>query len=656
MSGIAGIVNLNQARVERRLLQRLADFLAFRGPDAQETWIDHNFGFAHTSLRTTFESEHEHQPFTLDGKVWIVADARVDARKELIAELAASGRILPPEATDVELILRAYHAWGESCVEHLLGDFAFGIWDSREQCLFCARDHMGVKPFYYAHIGPVVIFSNTLDCVRLHPAVSDRLNDLAVADFLLFEGNQNPATTTLADIQRLAPAHRATWSSAGLKLSRYWTLPIDEPVFYRRADDYVDRFKELLRQAVTDRLRTKRVGILMSGGLDSPTLAATTRDLLCERHGSADLKAFTSVGSYGPDERHYAGLVARRLDIPIQFQVDENKPVDLNWERKRIHTAEPATSPWGVPAAEESWREMGTYSRVFFYGEGPDNALRFEWQPYFRYLLRQCRGGAGSVLDHGKDGRATWYARLLQAFFSVAVHGPIPFWGRIPRKIEKLASGWNYERNFPVYLNPALESRLSLRARWEEFQRPLTSAHPVRPRGYASMLIPLWQFLFESLDAGWTHSPVEVRHPYVDLRMLRFLLAVPALPWCRCKYLLRRAMRGVLPRPVLRRGKEGVPLGPIVKRLNELAVFPFVSDPELCYYVDVDGVQKAPSEKIWTIPDRLRVRALNYWLQNSRSRLEILPTEDLNHERFPGSATALAGEKAVSKAAPPSLR
>ena len=120
-------------------------------------------------------------------------------------------------ATDVELILRAYHAWGENCVEHLLGDFAFGIWDSARQHLFCARDHMGVKPFYYAHIGQLVVFSNTLDCVRLHPAVSDKLNDLAIADFLILEVNQDPATTSFADIQRLAPAHRATWSNAGLR-------------------------------------------------------------------------------------------------------------------------------------------------------------------------------------------------------------------------------------------------------------------------------------------------------------------------------------------------------------------------------------------------------------------------------------------------------
>ena len=187
----------------------------------------------------------------------------------LIPKLKAKGNeneCLSPDATDVELILRAYLVWGEDCVEHLLGDFAFAIWDGPKQKLFCARDHLGVKPFFYAHLGQKLIFSSSLDCIRQHPAVSDRLNDLAIADFLLFDLNQDLATTSFADIQRIPPAHVAKWSADGTQLRRYWTLPIDEPLYFRRDDDYVDRFRELLDQAVDDRLRTKKIAVFMSGG------------------------------------------------------------------------------------------------------------------------------------------------------------------------------------------------------------------------------------------------------------------------------------------------------------------------------------------------------------------------------------------------------
>ncbi len=151
--------------------------------------------------------------------------------------------------------------------------------------------------------------------------MSDRLNDLAIADFLLFDLNQDPATTSFADIQRIPPAHAATWSAAGMQLRRYWTLPIDEPIYFRRDDDYVDRFKELLDQAVDDRLRTKKIGVFMSGGLDSPTLAATACKILRSRSADSEVRAFTTViDGFDGNERHYAGMVAEHLGIPIHFQ------------------------------------------------------------------------------------------------------------------------------------------------------------------------------------------------------------------------------------------------------------------------------------------------------------------------------------------------
>src|ERR1700756_5000969 len=126
MSGIVGIVNLDGAPVNRALLKTMTDHLAFRGPDAQSMWVDDkagNVGFGHTMLRTTWESEHERQPFSLDGQVWITADARIDDRDNLVEKLASKGHEMTAAEPDSELILHAYHAFGEHCVDHLLGDF-----------------------------------------------------------------------------------------------------------------------------------------------------------------------------------------------------------------------------------------------------------------------------------------------------------------------------------------------------------------------------------------------------------------------------------------------------------------------------------------------------------------------------------------------------
>jgi len=149
LSGIFGIYNRDNAPVERGLLESLADFLSFRGPDARGVWTDGAIGFAHTMLRTTYESREEQQPASLDGRLWITADARLDGRAELLTELRQGGRDVRESAPDSEVILHAYAVWGSECVDHLLGDFSFAIWNARSKNLFCARDHFGIKPFYY---------------------------------------------------------------------------------------------------------------------------------------------------------------------------------------------------------------------------------------------------------------------------------------------------------------------------------------------------------------------------------------------------------------------------------------------------------------------------------------------------------------------------
>ena len=181
-------------------------------------------GFGHTLFRTTWEAQYERQPFTLDQQVWIVADARVDARKDLVRELGCEPDVPLNQTPDVELILRAYLKWGEACLEHMIGDFSFAIWDGRSRNLLCARDHFGVKLFYYARKNSCLVFSNTITALRFHPEVSSRLNESAIADFLLFDSNWTLDTTFFTDIQKLPAAHQLTVADTGLKRRKYWEL------------------------------------------------------------------------------------------------------------------------------------------------------------------------------------------------------------------------------------------------------------------------------------------------------------------------------------------------------------------------------------------------------------------------------------------------
>ena len=346
---------------------------------------------------------------------------------------------MPSDATDAELVLHAYAAWGEACPEHLLGDFAFAVWDSRRERLFCVRDQMGVKPFYYAQSPSQIVFGNTIDCLRRHPGVSGDLNELAIADFLLFGCNLDVGSSTFAHIRCLPPAHTLVAARGEVQLRRYWTLPIDEPVYYKRSADYVDRFRELLTTAVCDRLRTDRVAVFMSGGLDSTLLAAEARAQL---PAADSVSAFTGVYDrlIPDDERHYAGMVAAHLRIPIRFWALDDDSSSTKHSGSAMCPPEVVAEPEAYEAGVERHREMASRARVAFFGEGPDNALHYEWHPYLSYLWRNRPVGADGGRYRSACRRASTPAAASDGTGDdPCAPGPEKLGGSIPRVAERRA-------------------------------------------------------------------------------------------------------------------------------------------------------------------------------------------------------------------------
>jgi asparagine synthase (glutamine-hydrolysing) len=605
MSGIVGLLSPDDAPVDGGLLRRLTGSLAYRGPDAQSVWQAGPVGLGHTLLATTPEAARERQPCSLDGSTWVTADARVDGRGDLVRALGADSHAGLGGATDAELILHAYAAWGEGCVHRLLGDFAFALWDGPRRRLFCARDHFGVKPFYYATPGGGLAFSNTLDCLLAHPAVSGRLNDLAVGDFLVFGFNQCPGTTTFADVRRLPPAHALTWSGGELRLRRYWSLPADGHLRYRRPEDYVEHFRALLRQAVADRLRTRRVGVYMSGGLDSTALAATARDLLAGGGAGFDLRAYTVVWDrlIPDEERHYSAAAAAALGVPVHYlAADDYRPFE-GWGRPGLRTAEPTDEPL-VAAFFDQIDRVVPHSRVALTGQGGDVALAPS-PLYLMGLLKRLRWARCLT----EVARFAWPRRRLP-----------------PLGLRTQLRSWLglHERSapYPPWLNPGFAAWLGLRERWEELSRGPRSPHPTRPRAHAALQSPYWVRLFEGLDPGVTRRPVEFRHPFFDLRLLDFLLALPPLPWFVDKELLRVAMRGVLPDAVRLRPKRplaGDPVRELVRRGDVCWQDHLAPVEDLAYYIDVDEVRRMVDTQGWGARDSEAIVAplsLGYWFRH----------------------------------------
>jgi asparagine synthase (glutamine-hydrolysing) len=389
------------------------------------------------------------------------------------------------------LILDAYEKWGEDCVKHLFGDFAFAIWDDRRQRYFCARDHFGVKPFYYTYIDNEFAFSTSLNELRLNPRVSNTLNEIAVGDYLLFGVNQDLSTTIFKDIHRLPPGHTLTVANGRITTRRYWSPEPTTELRFRDPESYVERFSELLSLAVNDRVTTDRVAISMSGGLDSTSLAAIAHSQ------NKDVHAFAVVyDNLIPDEeRHYATLAANHLGIPITH---------LSADRYDLFAGEL---------------------------DQPEPFLISALGGQFRDLLRLC-ANVSPVMLTGYDGDA--FMNVLQ---------PSRLRG-VKKTIKRVLGKRPPDTPIPEWLDESFAKRTHLSERWKK-----PSVNPASP------LNPIWTALFEGYDPSSTRLNLEVRHPFMDVRLVEYLAAIPAVPWRVNKHILHVAMKDKLPVAVLNRRK-----------------------------------------------------------------------------------------------------
>jgi asparagine synthase (glutamine-hydrolysing) len=301
MSGIAGMSDRTGHSVERTLVHRMTTALRHRGPDAEWLWLAGPVGFGHCMLRTTPESVCDTQPLSnASNTVCLTLDGRLDNRHELQTALKAKD-INCPSVTDAELVLGAYTCWGEGCVEHLLGDFAFALWDGPRQTLFCARDHIGVKPLYYYVSDRSFLFGSEIKALLSVPHVPHTINEARIADYLVTELEGIDTTSTFYQaIFRLPPAHILSVCGEHISVRSYWSLDPTQEISYRSQAEYTDAFRDVFSQAVECRLRgVSPVACMLSGGLDSSSIVGVARDLLgkMDKPGTRCVPTFSAIST-----------------------------------------------------------------------------------------------------------------------------------------------------------------------------------------------------------------------------------------------------------------------------------------------------------------------------------------------------------------------
>ncbi len=311
MCGICGIVSLNPAQpVDRGVLEKMTQTMIPRGPDDQGIYHDTSIGLGVRRL-SIIDLSGGHQPIANEDKtLWIVFNGEIYNYRELRVYLQKRGHIFATQS-DTEVILHLYEEFKEECVQHLNGIFAFAIWDALRRELVIGRDRMGIKPLYYAEVAGQLIFGSEMKVLLAHPAVERDIDLIALNEYLTFEYVPTPRTI-LRGIYRLEAGHILRYSPQGLDRQPYWNLSMTRseshpPVNWR---DYAALLYQTLQTSVKQELVSDvPVGVLLSGGLDSSTVAA----LMVEAYpGTVD--SF-SIGfeEASFDESNYARQVAQHL-------------------------------------------------------------------------------------------------------------------------------------------------------------------------------------------------------------------------------------------------------------------------------------------------------------------------------------------------------
>jgi asparagine synthase (glutamine-hydrolysing) len=557
MSGIAGFYNLDGRPADELLLRRMTAAMAHRGADGIEHWIDGPIGLGHLMLRSIPESGNERQPLTNpDATLCLTLDGRIDNRLELRRALESKGFPARDDG-DAELVLQAYECWGEDCPSRLLGDFAFAIWDARKQQLFCARDHVGVRPFYYHRSPSLFTFGSEIRSLLALDVVPRRLNESRVVDFLVEElDREDEESTFYQDVQRLPAGHSLIVGPGRFAIRDYWGFKTPPVLKLGSLQAYGQAFREIFVEAVRCRLRsTHPLGSTLSGGLDSSSVVCTTRELL-----AGELK----------DPLHTISLVdadeSKCGETPYIQEVLRGGRVTPH----RVRSDEVSSMTKQMRDSDEPFELAGYFSNWYGFAAAKKAGVRVlldgisgdHITPPYSYLSTMVRSFEWrSVLTELSFSAREYDEPRLPNLMRFGI-GPIA--PRLFVALRWLARGRGtapYPSNSMI--DQKFAARMGVLDRIELRRRTLwKAARNIDTLHFWSFTCGVLPGFFEQSGRMAATMGIETRHPFSDRRVIEFFLSLPLemktyapLP----KRVIREGMKGILPELVRGRTRYAHP-------------------------------------------------------------------------------------------------
>jgi asparagine synthase (glutamine-hydrolysing) len=559
MCGIAGTVVADGSAVDPRIVRRMTDRIAHRGPDADGFHVEGNAGLGHRRLSIIDLATGQQPMSNEDGSVWITYNGEIFNHADLRPDLERAGHRYKSRA-DTETVLHAYEQYGDECVCRFRGMFAFAIWDSKARRLFCARDRLGIKPLYYFWDGRLFAFASEIKALLEHPEIPARANEKLLPEYLAF-GYGSGEETFFAGIRKLMPGHTLTLqcgSNPTLEIKSYWDAPCPTSFETRSDEEWIAECRKRLEDAVTTRLMSDvPLGMFLSGGVDSSAIAA-----IMKRVTSSRVKTF-AVGYSEADfsELSYARAVAEKIgtehhDVLVSMDDFFNALPKLVW-----HEDEPISWPSSVSlyfVAQLAAKEV----KVVLTGEGSDE-LFAGYGRYRFYQLNQKWMNAYSGVPKG----------IRAGVRNMLASHPM-FSASLKRKIGHTVLGRDanieslYLDNFYCAFDAQEQKQLLCEdlggdpyAHFLQYWNSVKRSPTLSRLLYADQKTYLVELLMKQDQMSMACS-IESRVPFLDHYFVEFAATVPPhmkLRGAEGKYILKKAVEDLLPESIVYRKKQGFP-------------------------------------------------------------------------------------------------
>ena len=555
MCGIAGYIKEND--ISKKILKKMTDRIKHRGPDAEGFYLDNMCALGHRRLSIIDLDTGDQPIYNEDKSLIVVFNGEIYNYVELRDVLQKKGHIFKT-SSDTEVLVHGYEEWKDNLPSKLRGMFAFSIWDTKKKVLFCARDHWGIKPFYYYHNDNVFIFASEIKAFLDHPDFKKEFNESILSAYLCF--NSTPTTETFfKKVYRLEPGHSLTFENNSLTIKRYFKMNFTEKD--QNHEQIIKDISNSMENSINyHQISDVEVGSFLSSGIDSSYLVSLAKPQ----------KTYT-VGYDNPkyDEISYAKDLAKKLGITNKSKKITKEEYLRNFSKIQYYMDEPLADPSAIAlyfVAEIASKDV----KVVLSGEGADeffggyNSYREEidqtWYMKIPYFIRHLAYKVANIMPDARGFNFLWRRGQRLNDYHIGL-------GRVFRDNEALKILKNKDQ---------ISTKSIVAPYYEEYKNNSTLVQ----RQVIDYYFWLVKDFLHAVDRNTMMFSLEARTPFLDLEVFE---VARKLPTCEkinkntTKPALREAASSVIPNEAYKKKKLGFPV-PLRDWIREKDLYTEIQD------------------------------------------------------------------------------